>query len=329
MRAYWAALEYGQYLPWVERATRLAQSLATRRTHLAIVSSGPPHMMHEAARRASVLTGVPFVMDMRDPWSLNEQIIEHFASPLWYRLAEHYERKAVQHATLVVANTELARQALHATYPARERDIVTIMNGADEDPIPPSRKGGRFVIAHAGTLYLDRDPRALFFAAARVINTLGLTPDQFGLEFIGLFSEVGGYPIREIVRQAGIEPFVQIGPLLPHDQAMAFMANATMLVTMSGSNVTAIPAKTFECVRFEAWLLALSTAGSATSLLLQDTSADVVPPDDVDAIADAITRRYQEHLAGVTPPRLGDDPRFSRRGQATLLFDAIEERNPQ
>jgi glycosyltransferase involved in cell wall biosynthesis len=324
MRGYWAWVEYAQYLPWVEQAAQLATRIASSDTHLAIVSSGPPHMMHEAARRASVRTKIPFVMDMRDPWSLNEQIVEHIASPVWYRLANYYERKAVNHASLVVANTELARRALHAQYPGKREDIITIMNGADEDPLPPSRKGGRFVIAHAGTIYLDRDPRALFEAAARVICQLQLTPEQFGLEFIGATN--GVYPIHDVVRQIGIDRYVYIGPSLPHAKAMEFMANATMLVTMSGSNVTAIPAKTFECVRFEAWLLALSAPGSATELLLQNTEADVVAPNDVDAIAAVIQKRYQQHLAGVTPPRLGDDPRFSRRGQATLLFDAIQER---
>jgi hypothetical protein len=101
-----------------------------------------------------------------------------------------------------------------------------------------------------------------------------------------------------------------------------------MLVTMSGTNATAIPAKTFECIRFNAWILALSAPGSATELLLQGTDADVAAPRDVDRITDIIRKRYQQHAAGVTPAPIAADSRFSRRGQAQVLLDAIESKIP-
>jgi len=47
----------------------------------------------------------------------------------------------------------------------------------------------------------------------------------------------------------------------------------------------AIPSKVFEYMRYEAWLLALAEPRSATAQLLRDTPADVVRPDDVDALA--------------------------------------------
>jgi hypothetical protein len=101
-----------------------------------------------------------------------------------------------------------------------------------------------------------------------------------------------------------------------------------MLVTMSGSNMAAIPAKTFECIRFPAWLLALSAPGSATAELLDGTDADVAAPGDTAGIAEILDRRYREHRDGVQPQPVARDPRFSRRYQAELLFDAIEARVP-
>jgi hypothetical protein len=110
---------------------------------------------------------------------------------------------------------------------------------------------------------------------------------------------------------------------------MEFLAQATMLVTFPGLNTITIPAKTFECVRFDAWLLALSQRGSATELLLHGTEADVVPPDDVEGIAAAIRKRVLAHRRGVVPTRVASDDRFGRRGQARILLDAIARFLPQ
>jgi hypothetical protein len=326
MRAYWAALDFARIRGWGDQVIRTVSSVFDPGVHQAVVTSGPPFMSHDVGRRISERYRIPFIMDMRDPWSHVERLAEGIATPVWTRLAARYEGMAVKRASLIVTNTQVAGQQMTATYPLRARDIVTVTNGADDTPLPPPRRGGRFVIAHAGTLYLDRDPRALFQGAAQVIRELALTPEDMSLEFIGDLEAVGGFPVEEVARAEGISDYVRTGPSRPHDQAMAFMADATMLVTMSGSNMAAIPAKTFECVRFPAWVLALSAPGSATAQLLAGTGADVASPRDAGAVAEIIGRRYREHRDGVVPEPIGVDPRFSRKYQAGLLLDAIEAR---
>lgn len=326
LRLYWAWLDYARAGAWNAAASAAAAGILRPGVHRAVVATSPPFMAQDGARQIGRRWGIPIVLDMRDPWRHTERLIEPVATPLWLHLAARYESRAVSDAALVIANTELARRQLAATYPGRASDIITVTNGADEDPLPPQRVGGRFTIAHAGTLYLDRDPRALFVAAGRVIRELGLTPDDFGLSFIGELEAVGGFPIEEVARQEGISEFVETGPLLPHTEALAFMAQATMLVTMSGMSMAAVPAKTFECIRFPAWVLALSAPGSATELLLRGTEADVVAPSDVDGIAAVIRTRYLAHRDGAVPAPVGSHPRFTRRFQADILFDALEAR---
>lgn len=326
MRAYWAALDFARIRAWGDEVVSAVSSVFDPGVHRAVITSGPPFMSHDVGRRLSERYRIPFVMDMRDPWSHVERLAEGIATPAWTRLAARYESMAVQRAALIVANTEVARRQIAASYPSRAGDVLTVTNGGDDEDLPPQRRGGRFAIAHAGTLYLDRDPRALFRAAAQVIRKLALTPDDLTLEFIGDLEAVGGFPIEEVAREEGIASHVRTGPSRPHREALAFMADATMLVTMSGSNMAAIPAKTFECVRFPAWILALSAPDSATDLLLRGTDADVAAPSDAERIAEIIEKRYREHAAGVRPEPVGRDVRFSRAHQAATLFAALESR---
>jgi hypothetical protein len=326
MRAYWAVLDFAKVSAWDDAVIVAIAQVFDPTAHRAVVTSGPPFMSHTIGKDISQRYRIPFIMDMRDPWSHVERLNEGIATPLWVRLAAHHEAAAVQRASLIVANTEVARRQMAETYPLRQRDIITVTNGADDDVLPPQRLGGRFVIAHAGTVYLDRDPRALFQAAAEVIRANSLTPEGLSLEFIGELEAVGGFPIEAVARAEGISDYVRTGPSRPHRKALEFMAQATMLVTMSGTNMAAIPAKTFECVRFPAWILALSAPESATALLLQRTDADVAAPGDVEGITGILNKRFHEHRAGVRPQAIGGEARFSRRYQAGLLLDAIEKR---
>ncbi|HET7563607.1 MAG TPA: hypothetical protein VFJ96_01335 [Gemmatimonadaceae bacterium] len=325
LRPYYAMLDFDRGDEWADRATSLALQLVQPRVHRAVISCGPPHMVHDAGRRISQLTGLPLIMDLRDPWSFMQRIPEAIAHPLWWRLAQRHERRAVAQATLVVANTELARREFVRRYPEWRERFLSVMNGYDWDTIPETSDRSRFIIAYAGSIYLDRDPRLLFRAAARVIAELELSPDEFGFEFIGHVERDDELSLHAIAREEGIEAYVSAGPPRPRREAMEFLSRAAMLVSLPQDSDMAIPSKIFEYMQFDAWLLALVHPDSATGLLLQGTDADVVAPHDVNAIAAVLHRRYLEHARGIRPRPIARDKRFSRAHQAALLFDAIEE----
>jgi protein-tyrosine-phosphatase len=322
-RAYYAWAEYRRQSRWAEAAARLGARLLERGVHRAVVSCGPPHMVHEAARRLADAKGLPLVIDLRDPWSLLQRIPEPVASPLWYSLAARYERRAVAEAALIVMNTESARRAMQAAYPAAAERIIAVMNGHDYEPVPRSRHGHRFTIAYAGTIYLDRDPRPLFRATAEVVRRLDLSPDELGIELMGKAGSFNGMPVEALARGAGIEAFVRVRPPGPLREAMEFLADAAVLLSLPQDSDMAIPSKIFEYMQFEAWVLALASPGSATELLLRDSGADVIPPDDEEAIARSLETRYRQYRRGERPPRLAESGRYGRLEQGRRLFDAI------
>jgi len=196
-----------------------------------------------------------------------------------------------------------------------------VPNGFDEEPVPVVARDRAFVIAYAGSIYLDRDPRPLLKAVAQVIAERRLTPEDIRLEFMG---QVEGQPVAEVAAEEGVGPFLRWRPPASRKTAMEFQAGATMLVCLYQDSRLAIPAKVYEYMLFDAWLLVLADPGSGTADLLAGTDADVLRPADTEAIAAAISRHYAEYRAGVTPQRLARQARFSRRTQADILFGAIE-----
>lgn len=322
IRAYDSWVEDARERTWSAEAARLGHALIQPGVHRAVISCGPPQTVHEAARRLSERVGLPLVMDLRDPWSLVERVPEAHASPLRMRKAATREARAVARAGLVVMNTGRACQAMHRLYPGDADRIIAVMNGVDDDEeLPRAAKGDRFLIAYAGSVYLDRDPRRFFRAAARLVREAELRPNALGIEFMG---HTGGMALEAIAAEEGLAGFVRLRPRGTRREAAAFLARAAMLLNLPQDSELAIPSKVFEYLRHEAWLLALEKPGSATELVLRETGADVVAPDDIDGITAVLRRRYLAFARGDRPKALIVREGLSRRVQAERLFAAIE-----
>jgi glycosyltransferase involved in cell wall biosynthesis len=322
-RAYDAWRFFQEEWSWARAAQR--EAIALFRGHDAIVSCGPPHLPHVAARNAARHHGVPYIMDLRDPWSLTPAVPNALATPLWYRLAEGYESTTMRGAALVVANTGLHASELRKLYPDAADHIMAVMNGCDDDRVEP-QPSDRFLISYAGNIYIDRDPRFLFRAAARFLREERLTPAQAGIELIGHVDQFGGVPVKVLAEQEGLAEFVDVHPRLPRGDALKLMARAAVLVSLPQEVDLAVPSKVFEYTQFPAWLLALARTGSATEEVLRGSGADIVSPDDEAAIVAVLRQRWRQFQASGRPQPINADGRFNRTRQAAILFDAIEQK---
>lgn len=305
------------------RAVEMGVALARACRYDLVLSSGPPHAAHDAARVIASQTSLPFVMDMRDPWSDASAMPEEMNSPTWERLAREHEDRCVAAASRVVVTSKAHASLQEAKYPALRGRVLTVMNGADREPFPASDPGNRFVVAFAGMIYLGRNPRSLFRAAARVARETGARPEEFGVEFLGDES-CDGVPLTTIAAEEGLGPYFRSFPFRPRIEAMSFLSRASVLVSLPLRTVMTLPAKLFEYIRFNAWLLVLAEPGSATAELLADTTADVAAPDDVDRMARALRERFEDFRQGVRPVSINRDGRFDRATQAAHLYDGLD-----
>jgi hypothetical protein len=264
------------------------------------------------------------VMDLRDPWSFSERIPEVHASPLFFRLASRFERRAVKQASLVVMNTEPARRAMQAAHPDRSGDVITVPNAYDERAVPVVDRGRRFVIAYAGTIYLDRTPHTLFKAVSSFVREQGLSPDQIGIEFMGHINAIDGETVEQIAQREGLGGYVATHPPGGFADAERFLAGGSMLVSLPQDSHMAIPSKIYDCMRFDARLLVFAEPESATAEYLAGSGADVVAPNDVEATIATLRSAWSQHEAGLRPEPIARNPAYSRRAAADRMFEALD-----
>ncbi len=305
----WVAIQRA----WSGAAARVGDKLCRQNDYLAVISCGPPQWIHETADQLGRTHDLPFVADLRDPWSQAERLPEHIASPLWYRWAERSEREVLGRADLVVSNTGLAARALEKRLSTTR--VVAVMNGYDDLMPQTSIKRTRYTISYAGTVYIDRNPRHLFRAARQVIDELGLSPDDFELEFIGHRYDLDGLTLEQIATEEGVEDFVILRDPMPRTALLDYLQRSSMLVSLPQDSRMAIPSKVFEYMVYEADMLVLADAASASAELLKGTTASVCQPTDVPAIASAIRVGYQRFSQHARPEPLAHEVRFSRAYQ--------------
>jgi glycosyltransferase involved in cell wall biosynthesis len=318
-----ARSHYRQWRRWASRAARYGIDLARTTKYECVVSSGPPHMAHEAARRIASATGLPLITDFRDPWTSDDIAPPSSDGTAWKTLSHRYERRALGASALIVSNTPSAARFTKAKYPEHAHKVITVMNGADADPKTPADPSNRFTITYAGSLYGGRYPQHLLRAVRRVVESRGLTSNDLVVHFIGV-EDPQREPLLQMAAREGLESFFICETWRPRSEAMALLDRSSVLVLLPQIHIHSIPAKLFEYVQRAVWVLVLSEPATAVAELLEGTAADVVPPSDANAIAAVLGRHYDEFRAGLKPSPLNADGRFSRERQADLLFRELE-----
>jgi glycosyltransferase involved in cell wall biosynthesis len=324
-RTFYSLLQFQRERAWGREVGRIGRSLVESQTYGAVITCGPPHLVHDTGRRFATAAGVPFVMDLRDPWSLVERVADPMGSPAWFALAARYERRCVAEAALVIMNTDRARDAMRAAHPAHAARVVTVMNGWDDDATATAPRERTFTVAFAGSISLDRDPSVLLRASAALVQRLKLLPDDFRVVFAGeTGAESDPAGPAALATRLGIRAHVRIVGFRPRAEVTALLASADVLVSLYQDSTLAVPSKVFEYLNQPGRILAFAEPDSATAAVLAGLDADVVSPGDVDATIAALERRYRAFTERRAPPAPLRPAHLSRAANAGVLLGHLE-----
>lgn len=322
-REYRARNHFASWNDWCARVEALGAAIAADGVPAAVASSGPPHMAHEAARRLSRRLRVPLLIDLRDPWFADHAEPAELRSRTWKSRTSGYEAAACAAASCIVVNTPAAGRIMRERYPALAQRVHVVMNGADPEVRAFAARADRFEILHAGSLYGGRDPRPLFEGVRLLLDRAGAGSGDVAVTFVG-DTRYEGVGLGEIAERAGISSVFTSVPSVPRDEALRRMGRAAVLAVLPQQWSASVPAKVFEYMQFDAWLLVMGHVGDAMTTLMQDAGADVVPAGNAEAIAQALWRRLQDWRSGRLPMALNTDRRYDRAVQAERLVGALE-----
>lgn len=267
-----------------------------------IFSTGRPWTAHVIGLGLKMLTGKRFIADFRDPWITNPFRLRYS----WLKeIAERLlERKVIEHADVVVANTEELRKEFMQRFPAEPAGkFVSILNGFDPDDCAGVLEGDRiveednFVVTHTGFLYGKRDPRLFLDAVKQFVEQPTVTRRLVRVCFLG--SAELPYNLRDYLVANNLSDVVQLHDHVPFKQSLEFMRRSTLLLILQPGTVTQVPSKLFEYIGMQKPILAVSPVEGATSAIIRGEGVgEIVGPDDIPSMVLALNRFYGQWQAG-------------------------------
>jgi glycosyltransferase involved in cell wall biosynthesis len=273
-----------QFVAWTPFALRAARAIHAERRVDVVFATGEPYSAFRIGAKIAAACGVPYVLDMRDPWTLQPYRVE--SRPAWRQQTEsrmEYELLAGS-AACVFANRALGAYA--STYPELASRLHYIPNGYDPADLAglEPRPFDRFTIVHSGTFLPGyRTIDTVVAALQRLVPAAADLP-PLRLELVG---KTG--PERVVIDHAGLGNLAASVGYVPHRESLRYVLGADLLLLVGGPRLWEETGKVYEYLAAGKPILALvEPGGSAAQLLARVPHATVLGRDDVAGTATAV-----------------------------------------
>ncbi|MGE0810742.1 MAG: glycosyltransferase [Immundisolibacter sp.] len=320
---------------WRGPAIRAGRSLIAKDAVQAIYSTYPVPSAHMIALALKRRSGLPWLADFRDPWAGG-------GGRGWrYRVDAWLERRVVQAADRVLANTDAARDDFVARYPdvPAER-FVTLPNGYDETDFAelPMPDRERFHIVYPGSINRsNRDPTPLLQAIGALLRAGRLPRAQTRITLLGC-GAAGAQPwLRELLTAEGLTDLTQVVlERVPYRDSLHQLARAGLLVVLNEAAGDTredlayarlmVPAKVYEYLRLGRPFLVLCGAGAVPQLLARTGGGAACAAADQARIQAHIEQAFVGWQAGDRGAAPSDIvSQFERRQLSSRLAQALDQ----
>ncbi len=323
------------YRAWAGPALAAAEARLASGGYAAVMSTSLPYTSHWVALQLRRRHALPWVADLRDPWTDNRFLRHYQGGGLYARWRRRVdgalERDVYAGCDLLTMTAEPLRSLLAARHGVAADKALLVRNGYDEDDFvdtpscgdagssPPV--GRPFEVLFAGSIYQGYTIEPAFCALELLLERAPDTPLR-----LCLHTQAGAWLDAHLPRFPRVAARSVRGQRLAHRDIIARYQQADLLI-LSALDDLSIPGKLFEYMRSGRPVLAFVERGAEADALLRQTGCgDGVPASDVEAGVAALQAHIDAWQRGV--PRNRPDPlavaAFERRTQFRRLFEAVD-----
>ena len=314
---------------WLRPGLRAGQRLLKRGSFDLVFATAPPYTALLMAARLSRAHGLPLVADFRDDWVDNPR---HTYPTAWHRARhEALEARVLERCTHAIAINEEIQASIagRAKASGAACEISVIPQGYDAETLKAAdsaeRHPGRMRLVYTGVFYDAQTPDFFLKGLSAFLKRNPSVRSRIKAVFVGLVPEAS----RRLIRELGLEDVVALKGYLPHSETVGYQLSADVLWMTIGERPGAggiSTGKLFEYMGTRKPILGLIPPGTARSALDPYGAQWIVGPEDIEAIAQALSELFDRWTSGTLPQGSASYvKRFDRRhltGELARILDA-------
>ena len=310
---------------WYPSAVRKATEIIREHQPDAIITTGPPHSTHLIGLRLKNKFNIPWIADMRDPWT---RIFYNFQLPrtcLTKKIDHYVEQAVIKNADRISVIGPGMKE--HFNTSPDKTDVV--YNGFDEqDFLPnPARETDGFVIRFVGNMKANDDIPSFWKAFSRLRDTDPGFKQNVRLIITGRIDP----KVMEVIENEKLKTVIEAEGFVPHTEAVHKMQDAQMLlfsVPVTPDGQLYITGKLFEYIGANCPILGIGPkGGDADQILRQSDANPLFDYDDVDGIYEALEAAYRQWTNDKKIQRKENSRRslFTRKKQTEILAGILNQ----
>ncbi|MBU6281016.1 glycosyltransferase [bacterium] len=319
---------------WLPGAFLRSLSIARRHRVAAIYSTAPPQSLNVLALALRRRTGLPWVADLRDPWTTGLHRNQWYAgNPSRRAREERWERAIFEEADHVVVVNEAAREEFLRKYPSCPPDRISVItNGFDPADFahvtaePRFLEGGCLHVTVTGHVETMFDLLPFFEAVRRVVESDASDRTLLRIDFVGTKRQ----PRYDAwIAERGLGDVIRFHAYVPHADSVQYLADSQVLMLcmtpVKEYGAVKILGKMCEYLYTRKPVLALTIPGVTSRILERAGVGTTVDPNDVDAMEAALRRYLADFRAGTLRARPDEEviATFDRERQAAQLSEIL------
>lgn len=231
---------------WVKYAFKASLREIETQDLKVIVSTSPPHSTQLIGLKLKAKTNLPWIADLRDPWTDIFFYNDFYHLPYAKRLDKKYERQVLENADKLVVTSQ-ATKDLYLTKSSKlqENKIHVIPNGFDELDFEKaiSFSKDEFVITYSGTIADQYKIDELLIAIAKLRKKHSAISIKF--RFVGKVSD----GIRSKLSRFRLNDICEFVGYVSHAESIDYLLESSILLIVIPkikNNEGIVPGKIFE-----------------------------------------------------------------------------------
>jgi hypothetical protein len=268
-----------------------------RRRFDAVYVCGDPNSPYIAGWLLSRATGLPLVLDMRDPWTL-DPTVRALKYPHTRHLETMLERRVFADADAVILNTRRTRDAYTRRYPELDPSRLHVIHNAFDHELVHDEhveSDARFTVAHFGHYHRLRSARVFLDGLKLFMEREGLDPS--GVRFVNY----GEFIPSDLAhaRSIGLGDVVQVRPPVSFRDSPRVLRRArVLLLEQRNAQTLQVPGKLYDYMLAERPVLSLSLNPELIEMIESTRCGLNADPESPDRVAETLSHLYTLDLTG-------------------------------